>query len=93
VKILSKLLSVEGLGNLPEQLDRLFVARKGWFCIVLENMENDRAVRAVAQLCIINKQERRAGVVQWQYRSFPSFGHGFDSRRPLQILKHLRSIS
>jgi PilZ domain len=28
--------------------------------------------------------EQRAGVVQWQYRSFPSFGHGFDSRRPLQ---------
>ena len=27
----------------------------------------------------------RVGVVQWQYRSFPSFGHGFDSRRPLQI--------
>src|ERR1700686_1503558 len=27
---------------------------------------------------------RRAGVVQWQYRSFPSFGRGFDSHRPLQ---------
>src|ERR1700688_652107 len=27
-----------------------------------------------------------AGVVQWQYRSFPSFGRGFDSHRPLQIL-------
>src|SRR6266853_3301186 len=26
----------------------------------------------------------RAGVVQWQYRSFPSFGRGFDSHRPLQ---------
>src|ERR1700728_1772604 len=25
----------------------------------------------------------RAGVVQWQYRSFPSFGRGFDSHRPL----------
>jgi hypothetical protein len=24
-----------------------------------------------------------AGVVQWQYRSFPSFGRGFDSHRPL----------
>ena len=34
----------------------------------------------------------RAGVVQWQYRSFPSFGRGFDSHRPLQILKHLRYI-
>ena len=33
----------------------------------------------------------RAGVVQWQYRSFPSFGRGFDSHRPLQILKDLRS--
>jgi hypothetical protein len=28
--------------------------------------------------------KRRAGVVQWQYRSFPSFGRGFDSHRPLQ---------
>jgi hypothetical protein len=28
----------------------------------------------------------RAGVVQWQYRSFPSFGRGFDSHRPLQKL-------
>ncbi len=28
-----------------------------------------------------------AGVVQWQNRSFPSFGHGFDSRRPLPIGK------
>src|SRR5258707_612873 len=27
----------------------------------------------------------RAGVVQWQYRSFPSFGRGFDSHRPLQV--------
>src|SRR5882724_11415765 len=36
-------------------------------------------------------QKCRAGVVQWQYRSFPSFGRGFDSHRPLQILKHLRS--
>src|SRR6266702_4692528 len=26
----------------------------------------------------------RAGVVQWQYRSFPSFGRGCDSHRPLQ---------
>lgn len=25
-----------------------------------------------------------AGVVQWQNRSFPSFGRGFDSHRPLQ---------
>src|SRR6267143_1409076 len=32
-------------------------------------------------------ESRRAGVVQWQYRSFPSFGRGFDSHRPLQILK------
>ena len=55
-----------------------------------ENMENDRTVRAVARLCIISKLERRAGVVQWQYRSFPSFRYGFDSRRPLQILNELR---
>ena len=47
-KILSKLLSVEGLRNLREQLDWLLVAREGWFCVVLENMENGRAVRAVA---------------------------------------------
>jgi hypothetical protein len=31
----------------------------------------------------------RAGVVQWQYRSFPSFGRGFDSHRPLQQLDEL----
>jgi hypothetical protein len=36
------------------------------------------------------KLKKRAGVVQWQYRSFPSFGRGFDSHRPLQILKNLR---
>src|SRR6267154_1077215 len=29
-------------------------------------------------------ESSRAGVVQWQYRSFPSFGRGFDSHRPLQ---------
>ena len=46
-------------------------------------LENGRSVRAVAQLCIINELESRAGVVQWQYRSFPSFGRGFDSHRPL----------
>jgi len=44
----SKLLSVEGLRNLPEQLDWLPIVREGWFCVVLENMENGRAVRAVA---------------------------------------------
>src|SRR5882672_12454803 len=52
---------------------------------ILENMENGRAVRAVAGSCIIGSLEKRAGVVQWQYRSFPSFGRGFDSHRPLQI--------
>src|SRR6266852_6850151 len=31
----------------------------------------------------------RAGVVQWQYRSFPSFGRGFDSHRPLHNLRCL----
>ena len=50
----------------------------------LENMENGRTVRAVAGSCIIGRLEKRAGVVQWQYRSFPSFGRGFDSHRPLQ---------
>ena len=54
-------------------------------------MENARPVRLVGLLCIISKLGKRAGVVQWQYRSFPSFGRGFDSHRPLQILKHLRS--
>src|ERR1700694_2725060 len=34
-------------------------------------------------------ESRRAGVVQWQYRSFPSFGRGFDSHRPLQFSKSL----
>jgi hypothetical protein len=29
----------------------------------------------------------------WQYRSFSSFGNGFDSRRPLQILKNLLGFS
>src|SRR5713101_1959861 len=44
------------------------------------------------RLCIIMSGiGTRAGVVQWQYRSFPSFGPGFDSHRPLQILKDLRS--
>jgi len=33
---------------------------------------DSRTVRAVAWLCIIGKFEKRAGVVQWQYRSFPS---------------------
>ncbi len=28
-------------------------------------------------------QSQRAGVVQWQNGSFPSFGRGFDSHRPL----------
>ncbi len=32
----------------------------------------------------------RAGVVQWQYRSFPSFGRGFDSHRPLHTLHKSR---
>ena len=49
----------------------------------LEKRGNGRSVRAVASLCIITKLEKRAGVVQWQYRSFPSFGRGFDSHRPL----------
>src|SRR6266850_3934502 len=35
-KVLSKLLSVEGLLNLPEQFDWLLVGREGWFCVVLE---------------------------------------------------------
>jgi hypothetical protein len=35
-------------------------------------------------VCIIKPLLPRAGVVQWQYRSFPSFGRGFDSHRPLQ---------
>jgi hypothetical protein len=48
-----------------------------------------RSVLAAASLCIISKLEKRAGVVQWQYRSFPSFGRGFDSHRPLQILNKL----
>jgi hypothetical protein len=47
-------------------------------------MKNVQSVRALTWLCIINKLEKRAGVVQWQYRSFPSFGRGFDSHRPLQ---------
>src|SRR6185437_11555308 len=32
----------------------------------------------------------RAGVVQWQYRSFPSFGRGFDSHRPLQLTRKFK---
>src|SRR6266481_9780548 len=37
-----------------------------------------------SRLVMYNQQAReRAGVVQWQYRSFPSFGRGFDSHRPL----------
>src|SRR5438309_5722903 len=41
-------------------------------------------MRAARLLVIIEAPEKRAGVVQWQYRSFPSFGRGFDSHRPLQ---------
>src|SRR5215469_16304449 len=33
---------------------------------------------------ILRWTRREAGVVQWQNRSFPSFGRGFDSHRPLQ---------
>jgi hypothetical protein len=36
-----------------------------------------------ARICII-AFVASAGVVQWQYRSFPSFGRRFDSYRPLQ---------
>ncbi len=53
-------------------------------------MEDSGSVRGIGWLCIISALGKRAGVVQWQYRSFPSFGRGFDSHRPLQILKKLR---
>ena len=79
-----KLLVARGLRNSPETHLLTLLAREVWFCLILENMENVQSVRAVAWLCIINKLEKRAGVVQWQYRSFPSFGRGFDSHRPLQ---------
>ena len=48
-------------------------------------MEDSGSVRGIGWLCIISALGKRAGVVQWQYRSFPSFGRGFDSHRPLQI--------
>jgi hypothetical protein len=57
-----------------------------------ENVENGRSVPAAAWLCIINELEGRAGVVQWQYRSFPSFGRGFDSHRPLHQTAKFRLI-
>src|SRR5690349_5357819 len=41
------------------------------------------SVRAYPLLDIMAMYWKRAGVVQWQYRSFPSFGRGFDSHRPL----------
>src|SRR5258707_8522896 len=56
-KILSKLVSVEGLRNLPEQLDWLLVAREGWFCVVLENMENGRDC-SCSRLVVYNQQAR-----------------------------------
>ena len=56
--------------------------------IPLLEFSGGRTVLAIASTCIIRKYG--AGVVQWQYRSFPSFGRGFDSHRPLQIQKKLR---
>src|SRR5208282_810820 len=50
------------------------------------------SVLAVGQPYIIGELDSRAGVVQWQYRSFPSFGRGFDSHRPLQKSAKLRLI-
>src|SRR5579859_8291345 len=50
-------------------------------------VERSRKVRAAHGL--LQRREGfvtvvwNAGVVQWQYRSFPSFGRGFDSHRPL----------
>src|SRR5258707_3430907 len=46
-------------------------------------MEDSGSVRGIGWLCIISALGKRAGVVQWQYRSFPSFGRGFDSHRPI----------
>src|SRR5579859_5658649 len=52
-------------------------------------VERSRKVRAAHGL--LQRREGfvtvvwNAGVVQWQYRSFPSFGRGFDSHRPLHI--------
>ena len=45
-----------------------------------------RCIRANQMLCC-NTAQMSAGVVQWQNRSFPSFGRGFDSHRPLQHSK------
>ena len=44
----------------------------------------DAPVRVLTWSGIISRLRKRAGVVQWQNRSFPSFGRGFDSHRPLQ---------
>src|SRR5258706_14299993 len=38
-------------------------------------------------------QKCRAGVVQWQYRSFPSFGRGFDSHRPLHNSQQMTRLT
>src|ERR1700756_4393282 len=51
--------------------------------------ENCPSVRDIAGLCIIEPLDKPAGVVQWQYRSFPSFGRGFDSHRPLHKSRYL----
>jgi hypothetical protein len=76
--LVAALMTARCTGGIPlEQVRAAFSGMES------ENMENGRSVRAVAWLCIINKLESRAGVVQWQYRSFPSFGRGFDSHRPL----------
>ena len=75
----SAVMTARNIREIPlEQIWRAFSGAK------TGNMEIGRPVREVAELCIITKLENRAGVVQWQYRSFPSFGRGFDSHRPLQ---------
>ena len=50
----------------------------------------DLQIRRLCRCSVRVQYKNRAGVVQWQYRSFPSFGRGFDSHRPLQLLVSLQ---
>src|SRR5882762_1745567 len=63
----------------------LFAARRGNTRELAQSGNGKCTACTPGWVVMYNQQVRkRAGVVQWQYRSFPSFGRGFDSHRPLQ---------
>ena len=68
----------------------LFAARRGNTRELAQSGNGKCTACTPGWVVMYNQQVRkRAGVVQWQYRSFPSFGRGFDSHRPLQKTKNL----